>query len=77
MQVLSGELELDGDDKRMGPGITMSRRLTVGMLKQGVFTGDDRTVEEELLAACRVRIPLNGNGLNMNKNMTGFSQDLV
>ena len=52
LQVLSGELELDGDDKRMGPGITMSRRLTVGMLKQGVFTGDDRTVEEELLAAC-------------------------
>ena len=29
------ELGLDGDDKRMGPGITMSRRLTVGMLKQG------------------------------------------
>ncbi len=52
LQVLSGELELDGDDKRMGSGITMSRRLTVGMLKQGVFTGDDRTVEEELLAAC-------------------------
>ena len=52
LQVLSGELELDGDDKRMGPGIIMSRRLTVGMLKQGVFTGDDRTVEEELLAAC-------------------------
>lgn len=52
LQVLSRELELDGDDKRMGPGITMSRRLTVGMLKQGVFTGDDRTVEEELLAAC-------------------------
>ncbi len=55
LQVLSGELELDGDDKRMGPGITMSRRLTVGMLKQGVFTGDDRTVEEELLAACPCR----------------------
>ena len=52
LQVLSGELGLDGDDKRMGPGITMSRRLTVGMLKQGVFTGDDRTVEDELLAAC-------------------------
>lgn len=52
LQVLSGELELDGDDKRMGTGITMSRRLTVGMLKQGVFTGDDRTVEDELLAAC-------------------------
>lgn len=55
LQVLSGELELDGDDKRMGPGITMSRRLTVGMLKQCVFTGDDRTVEEELLAACPCR----------------------
>lgn len=55
LQVLSGELELDGDDKRMGHGITMSRRLTVGMLKQGVFTGDDRTVEEELLVACPCR----------------------
>ena len=77
LQVLSGELELDGDDKRMGPGITMSRRLTVGMLKQGVFTRDDRTVEEELEQHAPVRIPLNGNGLNMNRNMTGFSQDLV
>ena len=48
LQVLSGELELDGDDKRMGPGITMSRRLTVGMLKQGVFTGDDRTVDTHI-----------------------------
>ena len=55
LKLLSGELELDGDDKRMGPGITQSRRLSVGMLRQGVFAGDDRTVEEELLAACPCR----------------------
>ena len=24
-----------------------------------------------------LQVPLNGNGLNMNRNMTGFSQDLV
>ena len=35
LQVLSGELELDGDDKRMGPGITMSRQADCGHVKAG------------------------------------------
>ncbi len=52
LRLLAGELELDADDKRMGPGIFMSRRLVVEMLHQQVFADDARTVEEELLAAC-------------------------
>lgn len=52
LKLIAGELELDRDDKRVGPGISMSRRLSIGMLSQIVFHGQDRTVEEELLAAC-------------------------
>lgn len=52
LRLLAGELELDADDKRKGPGIFMSRRLVVEMLHQQVFDDDTKTVEEELLAAC-------------------------
>ena len=52
LRLLAGELELDADDKRMGPGIFTSRKLIVEMLHQQVFADDRRTVEEELLAAC-------------------------
>lgn len=52
LRLIAGELSLDRDDKRNGPGIVMSRRLTVGMLRQQVFENPERTVEEELLAHC-------------------------
>ena len=52
LRLIAGELDLDRDDKRMGPGVQRSRRLTVEMLKQQTFADVDRTVEEELLAAC-------------------------
>ncbi len=52
LRLLAGELELDSDDKRTGPGIFCSRAITIGMLKQQVFSDDSRTVEEELLSAC-------------------------
>lgn len=52
LRLIAGELGLDRDDKRTGPGIRRSRRLTVEMLKQQTFTDVTRTVEEELLAAC-------------------------
>lgn len=52
LRLIAGELELDRDDKRSGPGITRSRRLTVGMLRQQAFSDMDKTVEAELLSAC-------------------------
>ncbi len=52
LRLLAGELELDRDDRRMGPGISQSRKLTVEMLRQQAFDDTSRTVEEELLTAC-------------------------
>ncbi|MEY8355849.1 ABC-F family ATP-binding cassette domain-containing protein [Lachnospiraceae bacterium 54-53] len=52
LRLIAGELDLDRDDKRMSPGITGSRRLTVGYLSQQAFKDKDRTVEEVLLAYC-------------------------
>ena len=52
LRLLAGELKLDRDDKRQGPGIWMSRRLTVEMLGQKAFRDLSRTVEEELLESC-------------------------
>lgn len=72
LKLIAGELSLDRDDKRQGAGVTSSRRLTVGMLKQQAFSDREQTVEEILLAAARFAIPLHGNGLNMSRSMTGF-----
>lgn len=55
LRLLAGELSLDRDDKRNGPGIAASRKVTVGMMKQQPFEDLTRTVEEELLAACPVQ----------------------
>lgn len=52
LRLISGELELDRDDRRQNDGIFRSRRLSVGILHQQVFTDNDRTVEEELLQDC-------------------------
>lgn len=52
LRLLAGELTLDRDDKRNGPGIKKSRQVTVGMLRQQAFEDGDRTVEEELLSGC-------------------------
>ena len=55
LKVIAGELALDRDDKRNGPGIACSRAVTTGMLSQQVFTDMRRTVEEELLDSCPCR----------------------
>lgn len=55
LKLVSGELSLDRDDRRRGPGIRCSRQLTVGMLSQQAFKDGNRTVEEELLEACPCR----------------------
>ncbi len=52
LRLLEGSLALDRDDKRNGPGIVMSRRLSIGALHQQAFADGEKTVEEELLAAC-------------------------
>ena len=55
LRLIAGELELERDDKREGPGVRVSRRLRIGMLKQQVFANGEQTVEEELLAECPAR----------------------
>ncbi|MDO5418199.1 MAG: ABC-F family ATP-binding cassette domain-containing protein [Lachnospiraceae bacterium] len=52
LRLIAGELSLDRDDKRMGPGITSSRRLTIGMLSQNAAEDGEKTVEEILLESC-------------------------
>lgn len=52
LKLIAGEMTLDRDDRRTGPGIVKSRQVTVGMLKQQAFGDNGRTVEEELLVAC-------------------------
>ena len=55
LRLIAGELSLDRDDKRQGVGVTRSRQLTVGMLRQQAFSDREQTVEEILLAACPFR----------------------
>ena len=55
LRLIAGELSLDRDDKRQGVGVTCSRQLTVGMLRQQAFSDREQTVEEILLAACPFR----------------------
>ena len=55
LRLIAGELDLDRDDKRDGPGIISSRKLTIGYLKQQAFEDKGRTVEEELLSSCPFR----------------------
>ncbi len=52
LKLIAGELSLDRDDRRQGAGVTSSRRLTMGMLKQQAFSDREQNVEEILLAAC-------------------------
>ncbi len=52
LKLIAGDLSLDRDDKRNGPGIWQSRQLTIGMLGQQVFAHPERTVEEEILEDC-------------------------
>lgn len=52
LRLIAGELSLERDDRRNGPGIRCSRQLTVAKLSQNVFQDSQRTVEEELLEGC-------------------------
>lgn len=49
LRLLAGELSLDRDDKRNGPGVVVSRSVTIGMLSQTALDGVSHTVEAELM----------------------------
>ena len=55
LRLIAGEIELDRDDKRQGPGIFCSRRLTIGMLRQSNLMDQEKTIEEILLSSCPQR----------------------
>ena len=71
LRLIAGELTLDRDDKRQGPGIRRDRQLMVGSLSQQVFSDLERTLEEEMLASCPAGRNFPGSGLNMSSSMTG------
>lgn len=52
LRLIAGQLELDRDDKRMGPGILSSRKLTVGFLSQQEFTKEQKTAEQWIMDSC-------------------------
>ncbi len=57
LRLMAGELGLDRDDRRQGPGILASRQLTVEMLGQQAFVGEERTVEEIMMLNCPAKGP--------------------
>ena len=52
LRLIAGQLELDRDDKRMGPGILSSRKLTVGFLSQQEFAKEQKTAEQWIMDSC-------------------------
>ena len=57
LRLIAGELSLDRDDRRQGPGITASRQLTVEMLGQQALAGEERSVEELVMLNCPAKGP--------------------
>ena len=55
LRLISGELELDRDDKRNTPGVKTCRNVTVGMLRQSNTADASKTIEEILLEGCPER----------------------
>ena len=49
LRLIAGDLSLDRDDKRQGPGIWKSRDLTLGMLSQTREKDKEKTVESLIL----------------------------
>ena len=52
LRLIAGEIGLDRDDKRQSPGISCSRKLTIGMLRQSNRMEQEKTIEEILLSSC-------------------------
>ena len=78
LRLIAGELQLERDDKRQGAGISQSRQLTVGMLRQQAFSDREQTVEEILLAACPFRDTYARERFEYEHgDMTGSLPDLV
>lgn len=77
LKLIAGELSLDRDDKRFGPGIFLARNTTVGMLRQTTEPEEkDRTVEELLLEYCPSGDPYSKERYDFEKEydriFTGF-----
>ena len=52
LKMLAGNILLEKDERSSRQGTYTSGTITIGLLDQTPFAGSDRTVEEELLAAC-------------------------
>lgn len=52
LRLIAGELDLDRDDKRNGPGILLSRKVSIGILHQNVNYDLDKTIETLLFESC-------------------------
>ncbi len=57
LRLIAGDLSLDQDDKRKGPGIWKSRSLTLGMLSQTKEKDKEKTVESLILEGCQDKNP--------------------
>lgn len=69
LKLIAGELDLDRDDKRKGPGIVSSRKLTARLLHQQAFSEESHTVEEEIFTSC----PCDGDYIRERDTLfTGF-----
>ena len=52
LRLIAGELPLDRDDKRQGPGLYCSEKITVGILKQSSVEEKEKTVGQLFLDSC-------------------------
>lgn len=55
LRLIAGELSLDRDDRRKGPGIFLARNTSVGMLHQEHLSEKTGTLEEYIKACCPVK----------------------
>ena len=52
LRMIAGQLPLEKDDKSIRQGIYTSGNVTIGLLEQTPFAGNERTVEQEIMAVC-------------------------
>ena len=53
LRLIAGEYTLDRDDKRKGPGVCTSRKITIGVLHQTQTEWQTKTIEEILLGGSK------------------------
>lgn len=79
LRLVSGELSLDRDDKRNGPGILKSRDVTIGFLRQNNTLELDKTVDEIMLESIDITERFSRESMlyraEYDKLFTGFGFD--